>query len=76
MVNYFWITLLIIVIGIVLVILPDHDKSLFYFHKDHRPSLRDLPGLIFIISGWCVILIRIFLKRKMVLKSLGIRNAM
>jgi len=74
MVNSFWITLLIIVIGLVLVILPDHDKSLFNFNRDHGPSTLDLMGLILIIASWCFILMRIIVKRKLVLKSVGSRN--
>jgi drug/metabolite transporter (DMT)-like permease len=76
MVNPFWIILLIIVIGIVLVILPDHDKSLFNFNQDHGPSQQDLLGLIFIILSWCFILVRIIFKRKTVLNSLGAKNIM
>ncbi len=76
MVTSFWITILVIVIGLILVTLPDQEKRVFSFNKDHGPSLQDLLGLILIVLSWCFMLFKIVLKRKMVLKSIGTRNTL
>ncbi len=74
MVTSFWITLLVIAIGLILVIVPDQEKSVFNFNKDHGPSLQDTFGLILIVLGWSFILFKIIFNRKMVLKFIGTRN--
>jgi hypothetical protein len=76
MVMSFWITILVIAIGLIFVILPDQEKSVFNFNKDHGPSLQDVFGLILIVLGWCFILFKIVFKRKMVLKFIGGRNTL
>ncbi|MEO7988073.1 MAG: hypothetical protein ABI663_00950 [Chryseolinea sp.] len=73
MVISFWNTILV-TIGLILVIMPDQEKSVFNFNKDHGPSLQDAVGLMLIVLGWCFILFKIIFKQKMVLKFIGQRN--
>jgi len=68
----FWFVLLLLIIGIVIVMLPDSDKRLFSFNKDHGPSLQDTIGLSLIIVGWIWIVLRIIRKRYSLVVRLGI----
>ena len=68
----FWFVLLLLIIGIVIVMLPDSDKRLFSFNKDHGPSLQDTIGLSLIIVGWIWIVLRIIRNRYLLVVRLGI----
>ena len=68
----FWFVLLLLIIGIVIVMLPDSDKRLFSFNKDHGPSLQDTIGLSLIIVGWIWIVLRIIRNRYSLVVRLGI----
>jgi len=68
----FWVVLLLLIGGIVIVLLPDSDKRLFSFSKDHGPSLRDMIGLCLIIMGWGWIVFRIIRNRNQLVFRLGL----
>ncbi len=68
----FWFVLLLLVGGIVIVLLPDSDKRLFSFNKDHGPSLRDTIGLCLIMIGWLWIVLRIIRFRNQLVFRLGL----
>ena len=68
----FWVVLLLLIGGIVIVLLPDAHKRLFSFNKDHGPSLQDTVGLFLIIIGWIWIVIRIISNRNQLFIRLGL----
>jgi len=70
--KYFWVVLLLLISGIVIVLLPDSDNRLFSFNRDHGPSLQDTIGLSLIIVGWIWIVFRIIRNRIQLVVRLGI----
>ncbi len=66
--NKIRILLLIILIGFVIVALPDSDVRLFSISKEHGPSLQDAIGLVLILSSYTWLLIETWKKRQKVLK--------
>ena len=68
----FWVVLLLLISGIVIVLLPDSDNRLFSFNRDHGPSLQDTIGLSLIIVGWIWIVFRIIRNRIQLVVRLGI----
>lgn len=44
--------LILIVLGIVIVALPDNGERLFSISKNHGPSLQDAIGLILVFIGY------------------------
>ena len=68
----FWLVLLLLVSGIIIVLLPDSDIRLFSINKDHGPSLRDTIGLCLIIVGWLWIVLRIIRYRNQLFVRLGL----
>ncbi|MBD0377428.1 MAG: hypothetical protein ICV51_17585 [Flavisolibacter sp.] len=66
--NKIRILLLIILIGFVIVALPDSDVRLFSISKEHGPSLQDAIGLVLILSSYMWLLIETWKKRQKVLK--------
>ena len=67
----FWVVLLILIVGIVIVVLPDSDSRIFNLNKDHGPSVQDTIGLILIISGWLWVVLRIINNRRLLFIRLG-----
>ena len=68
----FWVVLLLLIGGIVVVLLPDSDKRLLSFNKDHGPSLQDMIGIGLIIIGWIWIVFRIISNRNQLVVRLGL----
>ncbi len=68
----FWVVLLLLIGGMVIVLLPDSGKRLFSFNKDHGPSLQDTIGICLIIIGWIWIVLRIISNRYPLVVRLGI----
>ena len=68
----FWVVLLLMIGGILIVLLPDSDKRLFSFNKDHGPSLQDTIGIFLTIVGWVWIVLRIIRYRYPLVVRLGI----
>jgi len=68
----FWFVLLLLIVGIVIVILPDSDKRLFSFNKDHGPSMQDTIGLCLIVIGWIWVVLRIINNRNQLVFRLGL----
>ena len=46
-----WVVFMLslLLLGIIIIALPDSDVRLFSFSKDHGPSLQDLTGLVVIL---------------------------
>lgn len=70
--RLFWFVLVLLIAGIVIVLLPDSDKRLFSFNKDHGPSMQDMIGLSLIIIGWIWIVVRIISNRNQLVFRLGL----
>jgi len=68
----FWVVLLLLIGGIVIVLLPDSDKRLLSFNKDHGPSLQDMIGIGLIIIGWIWIVFQIISNRNQLVVRLGL----
>lgn len=68
----FWVVLVLLVGGVVIVLLPDSDSRLFSFNKEHGPSLQDMIGLCLIIVGWLWIVLRIIRNRSQLFVRLGL----
>lgn len=68
----FWIVVLLLIAGIIIVLLPDADKRIFSFNKEHGPSLQDTIGLFLIMIGWIWIVLRIISNRNQLVIRLGI----
>jgi drug/metabolite transporter (DMT)-like permease len=55
--------LILIVIGLVIVALPDSDERLFSISKDHGPSMQDAIGLVMLLIGYGWFLIQTWKRR-------------
>lgn len=53
-----------ILIGFIIVALPDSDERVFSISEDHGPSLRDVIGLILIISAYVWLGIEVRLRKE------------
>jgi len=67
----FWVVVLLLIGGIVIVLLPDSDIRIFTFNMDHGPSLQDTIGICLIIIGWIWIVLRIIRHRYPLVVRLG-----
>jgi hypothetical protein len=65
------ISIVLIFVGIVLVAMPDHGAVLIRFNADHGPSLVDTIGLLLILTGWSLMILRVWRSRKDVKKAIG-----
>ena len=66
--NKVRVLLFIILIGFVIVALPDSDIRLFSISNDHGPSLQDAIGLILILFSYTWLVIEAWKKKEKVLK--------
>ena len=69
--RFLRIGLLILILGIILVIIPDTGPVLIRFNKDHGPSLTDVIGLTLILLVWMVLVFTAWRKRKQIVLRLG-----
>lgn len=60
--------LLLILLGIVIVALPDSDVRLFSISKDHGPSLQDAIGLVLILIPYVILATQAWKQREKVLR--------
>jgi uncharacterized membrane protein YidH (DUF202 family) len=66
--NKVRVLLFIILIGFIIVALPDSDIRLFSISKEHGPSLQDVIGLILIIFSYILLVIEAWKQKEKVLK--------
>ncbi|MEI9912359.1 MAG: hypothetical protein WDO71_23520 [Bacteroidota bacterium] len=66
--NKIRVLLIIILIGFVIVVLPDSDTRLFSISKDHGPSLQDAIGLVLILFSYTLLVIEAWKQKEKVLK--------
>lgn len=57
------VSLAILIIGGIIVILPDNDVRLFSFSEGHGPSIQDAIGLFLVLSSYAFLLHSVWLKR-------------
>jgi len=62
----FWIAIALIILGIVLVMLPDSGPRIIKFNENHGPSVSDLVGLTLIIIVWIYFVSQGFKNRRQV----------
>ena len=72
--NNFWISIVGILSGLLILFLPDNGKRFFSFNKDHGPSFQDVIGLVLIISVWIYWLKSIAEQRRKVYSTLKIQG--
>ena len=61
----------LLVIGSVLVALPDDDRRLFSISRDHGPSTLDGAGVALVLAGWGAIVHGVWRRRRRVLERWG-----
>jgi magnesium-transporting ATPase (P-type) len=66
--NKIGVLLIIILIGFVIVALPDSDTRLFSISKDQGPSLQDAVGLILVLFSYTLLAIEAWKQKEKVLK--------
>jgi uncharacterized membrane protein YidH (DUF202 family) len=66
--NKVRVLLIIILIGFVIVALPDSDNRLFSISKDHGPSLQDAIGLVLILFSYTWLIIEAWKQKEKILK--------
>jgi uncharacterized membrane protein YidH (DUF202 family) len=66
--NKVRVLLFLILIGFVIVALPDSDIRLFSISKEHGPSLQDAIGLILILFSYIWLVIEAWKQKEKVLK--------
>lgn len=59
--------LIIILIGLIIIILPDSDVRLFSISKDHGPSLQDAIGILLIVLPYLMLVKEAWSKREKIL---------
>jgi uncharacterized membrane protein YidH (DUF202 family) len=60
--------LFMILIGIVIVALPDSNVRLFSISKEHGPSLQDAIGLVLVLIPYAILVTQAWRQREKVLK--------
>lgn len=63
-----WILILLVLIGFIIVALPDSDKRLFSISKDHGPSMQDAIGLLLILFSYAWLVIEAWKRKSKLLK--------
>jgi len=69
----FWISLLVLLAGIVLIALPDTDQRLFSLNSHHGPSLPDAIGVVLVFITWGFMLWNVFAQRQQVYLNVGVK---
>jgi hypothetical protein len=69
----FWIYCAFVVLGIIVVALPDNDNRLFSLSEKHGPSRLDIAGLVMVIVPWIMLTLSALRKWRIVLYTLGRR---
>jgi hypothetical protein len=69
----FWIYVSIILVGIVIVALPDNDIRVFDTSDKHGPAWLDVIGLLMVMIPWLILAIGALAKWRIVLLRLGRR---
>jgi len=54
---------IVILIGFVLILLPDSNKRLFSISKDHGPSILDAIGLVLILFPYILLIVKAWKNR-------------
>jgi hypothetical protein len=67
----FWISLSVIVGGIILVAMPDSGPPLFSFNESHGPSAIDVFGIGMVVGTWLFMLMKAMVNHRRVLASVG-----
>jgi hypothetical protein len=63
-----WVTWLFCSLaGTVLIALPDPDRRLFSISEGHGPGVTDLVGALVLTTGWAVLDVQIWLRRRRLL---------
>jgi hypothetical protein len=69
----FWFYMLLVVIGFLLVALPDNNNRVFSLSENHGPSFLDAAGLVLALVPWTIMGIVALLGWGKVLLALGRR---
>lgn len=66
-----YVSILLALVGTILVVMPDHGPVLIRLNADHGPSFIDLVGLSLIVTGWLLMILKVWRSRKDVRKQIG-----
>jgi hypothetical protein len=69
----FCVYVLIILVGVVIVSLPDNDVRVFDISDNHGPAWLDVIGLLMVMIPWLILAIGALAKWRIVLLRLGRR---
>jgi len=69
--STFWFCLVIIVLGTVIVAIPDAGPRVIALSESHGPSMTDLAGLLVILAPWTYMSVHAVRNWRQVLKRLG-----
>lgn len=66
-----YVSILLALVGIILVVMPDHGPVLIRLNADHGPSFVDVVGLSLIVTGWFLMILKVWRSRKDVRRAIG-----
>jgi len=67
----FWIAISLLVIGFILLLLPDKGEAIIALNTTHGPSLMDLIALGLFAIGWIWVMTKVILSWKKISMTLG-----
>lgn len=70
----FWAACVLLVIGTVVLLLPDSGDRILSFNEDHGPSWQDFIGITIIVITWAWLLAKSIHRRKLINQSIGKRG--
>jgi len=66
--NKSWFLLLLILVGIIIIALPDSGDRLFSISKEHGPSRQDGIGLVLILIPYMMLVMQVWKKKEKLVK--------
>lgn len=67
----FWAAMFLIVIGIIILLVPDSGEVMLQFNADHGPSWQDFIGVSIIVITWGWLMAKTIQRRRAVGSAIG-----
>jgi uncharacterized protein YjeT (DUF2065 family) len=65
-----WLSVAVILCGLLILLVPDNGRRLFSYDEDHGPSFLDFIGFLLITNVWIYWIVTILNQRKKVYKKI------
>ncbi|QHT65801.1 hypothetical protein GXP67_03535 [Rhodocytophaga rosea] len=62
-----WLKLILLIVGCIIVALPDSNERLFSMSEDHGPSLQDAVGVVLILVAYVWLMVDVWIRREKLL---------